>query len=142
MNWFTKLFKKQYQLSEEELKWNKMWDKWTEEELEQPLSSLLTYVSEIQNGGHLQFFSNLEEYGNNQLKNTLRELKKILPSEHYDNLNKAYKCYQKLDFKPVTSEDYCDVAIEEPLKEFDDFYYEYEEEITSIMKEYSLKIEL
>lgn len=142
MGIFTKLFKKQYKLSEDELKWNKMWELWSDGELEQPISSLLTYDGEIQNGGHLQFFCNLEEDEEVELKDMLNYLKKILPEEFYSNLNKAYKEYKNLNFQPEMSEEYCEVAIEEPLLEFDNFYYEHEEEIQNILKEYSLKIEL
>lgn len=142
MGLFAKLFKKEVQLSEEELKWNKMWELWSDGELEQPISSLLTYEGEIPNGGHLQFFCNIEEDEENKIDDVLNELKKILPKEHYNNLNSAYKEYQKLNFEPETSEEYCEVSIEEPLLKYDNFYYEHEEEIQNILKEYSLKIKL
>ena len=142
MGLFAKLFKKKYQLTEEELKWNKMWDLWFEGELEQPISSLLTYDSEIQNGGHLQFFCNLEEDEEIELRDVLKQLKKILPEEFYVNLEKAYTEYKKLNFNPETSEEYCEVAVEDPLVEYDNFYYEHEETIQNILKEYASKINL
>lgn len=142
MNWIIKIFKKKNKLSEEDLKWNKMWELWVDEELEQPISSLLTYDSEIQNGGHLQFFCNVEENATIELKDVLKQLKKILPDEIYSNLNNAYKKYKELNFVPETSDEYCDVAIEEPLLEFDNFYYEHEEEIQNILKEYASKLEI
>ena len=142
MGLFAKIFKKKYRLTEDELKWNKMWDLWFEGELEQPISSLLTYDSEIQNGGHLQFFCNLEEDEEIELRDVLKQLKKILPEEFYVNLEKAYTEYKKLNFNPETSEEYCEVAVEEPLVAYDNYYDEHEETIQNIFKEYASKINL
>lgn len=143
MGLFSKLFKKKdIELPEEVLKWNKMCELFGDGELEEPFYSLFYYDGEVQNGGHLQFFCNLEESEEPKLKDVLKNLKKLLPEEMYANLDKAYKEYQKLNFNPETSEEYCEVAIEEPLLDYDNFYYEHEEEIQNILKEYSLKLEL
>ena len=90
----------------------------------------------------MQFFCNLEAREASELKDVLKNLKKILPEELYVNLDKAYQEYKKLNFNPKTSEEYCEVEIEEPLLDYDNFYYEHEEEIQNILKEYSLKLEL
>lgn len=55
--------KKSEKLSDEQKKWNKMWDLWVEERIESPYAELMTYQSEVNNGGHDQYFSNLEERG-------------------------------------------------------------------------------
>ena len=81
-------------LSEEELKWNKMWDLWADEKLEEPISSLLTYDSAIQGEGHYCFFDNLDE--EKEIKKVIKNLKKILSNELYNNLEKAYENYKKI----------------------------------------------
>ena len=60
MGLFDIFKKKKVELTEEQLKWNKMWELWTEEKVESPYAELMTYQSEINNGGHCQYFSNVE----------------------------------------------------------------------------------
>ena len=36
-----------------------MWDLWVEEEADSPYAELMTYQSEVNNGGHMQFFDNV-----------------------------------------------------------------------------------
>ena len=52
------LFKKKLPKSAKQ--WNKIWELWSNFELDNPVKDLMTYISEINNGGHLQFFENLE----------------------------------------------------------------------------------
>ena len=121
------------ELTLDEEKWNKMWDLWTEEEIESPYEELMTYQSEINNGGHSQYFSNVESTSN--IKDELKELKKVLPQIHIDNLDKAYKAYQILE-----KED--NEEAENTLDECDDFFYENEELINEILEERASKIKL
>ena len=53
------LKKKKVELTEEQLKWNKMWELWTEGHADSPYAELMTYQSEINNGGHSQYFDNV-----------------------------------------------------------------------------------
>ena len=46
--------KKKVKLTEKELKWNKLWELWAEGHIDSPYSELMTYQSEINNGGHAQ----------------------------------------------------------------------------------------
>ena len=55
MGLFDLFKKKKVELTEEQLKWNKMWDLWTDGEAESPYAELMTYQSEINNGGHGQY---------------------------------------------------------------------------------------
>ena len=57
MGLFNIFKKKKVVLTEEQLKWNKIWDLWAEGEAESPYAELITYQSEINNGGHGQYFS-------------------------------------------------------------------------------------
>ena len=60
MGLFDIFKKKKVELTEEQLKWNKMWELWTEAKAEAPYAQLMTYQSEVNNGGHDQYFTNVE----------------------------------------------------------------------------------
>ena len=51
--------KKKGALTEAQLKWNKMWELWAEGKAGSPYAELMTYQSEVNNGGHSQYFSNV-----------------------------------------------------------------------------------
>lgn len=51
------MFNRTRKLTEEERKWNLMWDMWVQEEAISPYAELMEYESEVNNGGHSQFFS-------------------------------------------------------------------------------------
>ena len=133
MELFNFLKKKKVELTKEQCKWNKMWELWIEEKAEPPYAQLMTYQSEINNGGHNQYFTNLEAA--TALQNEMSVLETILPVIHKNNLHKAYKAYLILKEKE-------DEKAEEILKQCDDAFYENETEISCILKEYSQKIEL
>ncbi len=59
MGLFDFLKKKRVKLTEKQLKWNKMWELWTEGQVDSPYAELMTYQSEVNNGGHLQYFDNV-----------------------------------------------------------------------------------
>ena len=67
-------------LTEEQLKWNKMWELWTEAKVEVPYAQLMTYQSEINNGGHGQYFCNVEN--NDDLSKEISALKLKLKTEN------------------------------------------------------------
>ena len=125
--------KKKEELPEEAQKWNKMWDLWTEEEIESPYKELMTYQSEINNGGHAQYFDNVANVSN--LKQEMKELKKLLSPKLIDNLDKAYKANLILE-----KED--NEEAEAILEECDNTYYDNEEEINELLKERASKIDL
>ena len=127
------LKKKKVMLTEEQCKWNKMWDLWSEEKVDSPYDQLMTYQSEINNGGHDQYFTNVENTAD--LQNEVSVLETILPVIHRDNLRKAYKAYLVLKEKE-------DEHSEEILEQCDDVFYENEAELNSILEEYAQKIEL
>ena len=127
------LKKKKVKLTEEQRKWNKMWDLWAEEKAESPYAQLMTYQSEINNGGHDQYFTNVENTAD--LKNDMDVLETILPEMHRVNFRKAYKAYLVLKERE-------DEHSEEILEQCDDVFYENEAELNSILEEYAQKIEL
>lgn len=134
MGIFDLFKKKKVELTEEQLRWNKMWDLWTEGEAESPYAEMMTYQSEVNNGGHGQYFSNV---GNNDdLNKEMFTLKTILSDELADNLHMAYKAYLILE------ENDDDEKAEEILEKCDDIFFENEEEINSKLEDYANKIQL
>ena len=134
MGLFDIFKKKKVELTEEQLKWNKMWEMWTEEKVDSPYAELMTYQSEINNGGHDQYFTNVEN--TSDLNKEISALEQILSAELKNNLNKAYKAYLILEKKEEDEE------AEETLEQCDDVFYENEKEINRLLEEYACKIEL
>lgn len=134
MGLFDFLKKKEVQLTDEQKKWNKMWELWAEGEADSPSAELMTYQSEINNGGHDQYFLNVENTGD--LQKEMSALETVLSAKLKNNLQKAYKAYLVLEEK----ED--DEKAEEIMEQCDDVFYENEEEINHILEQYSAKIEL
>lgn len=118
----------------EELKWNKMWDLWAEEKAISPYLELMTYESEINNGGHMQFFDNVSS--TSDLPYTVSALYRILNGVLKANLKKAYDAYLK-----YSDEDDYD-TLDEILNECDDVFYENEGDVEAILKEYAKTVEL
>lgn len=117
--------KKKVELTEEQLKWNKMWELWTEEKTKSPYTELMTYQSEINNGGHSQYFCNVENVSD--LQKEMSELQIILTPILSENLKKAYKAYLILE------ENEEDEKAEEILEQCDDIFYENEEQINHLL---------
>ena len=134
MGLFDIFKKKKVELTEEQLKWNKMWELWTEEKVASPYAELMTYQSEINNGGHSQYFSNVENTGD--IQKDMSALETILSQKMNTNLKKAYKAYLVLEEKEE------DEKAEEILEQCDNVFYELEEEINHVLEEYASKIEL
>ena len=126
--------KKKVELTEDQLKWNKMWDLWTDGEVESPYAQLMTYQSEINNGGHSQYFCNIEN--NDDLSKEMSALENILSDNLIDNLHKAYKAYLILE------ENEEDEKAEDIMEQCDDTFYENEKEINNKLQEYADKIQL
>ena len=133
MGLFDFFKKKKVTLTEDQCRWNKIWDLWLEEKAEPPYARLMTYKSEVNNGGHDQYFTNVEI--DTDLKEEMSVLETILPSHHKDNLRKAYKAYLVLKVKD-------DESAEKILDQCDDAFYENEAELDYILKEYAQRIEL
>lgn len=134
MGLFDVFKKKEVELTREELQWNKMWDLWTEEKAESPYAELMTYQSEVNNGGHDQYFLNVENTGN--LEKEMSALEQILSARLKENLKKAYQAYLVLE----ENED--DEDAEEILEQCDDTFWENEEEINQALEKYASKMQL
>ena len=121
-------------LTEEQRKWNKMWDMWVEGQVDSPYAELMTYQSEINNGGHDQYFTNVENTGD--LQKEIMVLRNVLSPKLNENLKKAYEAYVILEEKDE------DEQAEEALSQCDDVFYENEDEVNCILEEYADKVKL
>ena len=129
------LFKKNPRLTQEQLKWNKMWELWVEEKVESPYAELMTYQSEVNNGGHGQYFTNVENTGD--LQKEMADLETILSTKLKNNLQQAHKAYLALEETEEVNE-----KEEKILEQCDHVFYANEEEINHTLKEYAAKIVL
>lgn len=126
--------KRKSELSREQKKWNKMWDLWAENRADTPYAEVMTYQSEVNNGGHDQYFLNVEQTGDLQAEISI--LENVLSEELRSNLLTAYDAYQMLADKEADKE------WEAILERCDDVFFKNEEEINRILKAYAAKIEL
>jgi hypothetical protein len=120
------------QLSEAELKFNKMWDLWAKGEIKSPYADLMTYQSEVNNGGHAQFFDNVSSTGH--LKSVMRELQRVLPNDVRIVLSEAYDAYRVNGPDAEENEAFYEHA--------DEVFYEKEHQIDKILEKFSEGIEL
>lgn len=134
MGIFNFLKRKEPKLTENQLKWNKMWELWEDRKTESPYTELMTYQSEINNVGHDQYFTNVENTAD--FKKELFALESILSPKLINNLQKAYTAYL------VLSQNDNDENAEKIIEQCDDIFYENEEEINKILEEYATKIKL
>lgn len=125
--------KNKIELSDEQKKWNKMWQLWTEGKVDSPFAELMTYQSEINNGGHSQYFFNIGNTGD--LEKEMVALSSILSEHLKSNFQNAYEAYSALE------ENVADKKAEQTLETCDAIFYENEEEINQKLEEYSLRME-
>lgn len=123
--------KKQIELTVGQRKWNKMWELWSEEKAITPYAQLMTYHGEVNNGGHDQYFTNVEI--TSDLQKEMSVLETILPPKHQSNLQKAYRAYLALEV---------DEHAEGILEQCDNTFYENEAELNRILEMYAATIEL
>ena len=134
MGLFDIFKRKKADLTVEQLKWNKMWYLWTEEEADSHYAELMTYQSEVNNGGHGQYFCNVENIGD--LKKEMSVLSSVLSDKLVENLIRAYEAHLILD----NNED--DEKAEEVLENCDSVFFENEEEINCKLEAYANTIQL
>ena len=133
MGLFDIFKKKKNGSNNEQSNLNKIWDLWSENKIQSPYRELMTYQSEINNGGHDQYFFNA---GNaRDIKKEMSALGEFLPEDLKQNLNRAYEAYLILE----QNED--DENAQAILEECDDVFYENEDEINRLLEEYASKID-
>ena len=115
-------------MSESERKWNLMWDMWADGDAESPYAELMEYESEVNNGGHSQYFFNVSNCCD--LHAEVSKILSILPEPLRSSLEKGYEAFS-------AQEDICDDANEALFEECDDVFYENEQLIMDILKVYA-----
>ena len=131
MGLFDFFKKKKTELTEHEKAWNNLWNLWSEGLVESPYAELMTYQSEINNGGHCQYFTNIENTGD--LQKEMSVLETILSPNLKSNLRKAYKAYLALE------ENEEDEESEEITEQCDDLFLKNEKEINDILEAFAEK---
>ena len=112
-----------------------MWDLWAEEKSSSPYAELMTYESEINNGGHMQFFDNVSN--TSDLPQVISVLYTILNGVLKQNLVTAYNAYLEYE-----GNDDQEDKLNEILDDCDNVFYENESEIEQILKGYAITIDL
>lgn len=115
-------------LTEAEQKWNKLWDLWEQGETESPYTQLMEYESEVNNGGHSQYFFNTANCGD--LKAEVEVLLSVLPEPLQTNLKKAYEEFSN-------QEDICDDENEELFEACDSVFYEHEHLLIALLQSHA-----
>lgn len=128
--WFQK---KEEELPVADRKWNKMWELWVDEKAESPYAELMSYDSEVNNGGHSQYFFNTANCGD--LKASAEILLKTLPEPLLSNFRKAYEAFSG-------QEDICDDENDELFDACDDTFGEYEQLVLDMLAAYAESITL
>ena len=116
------------ELSDEERRWNRMWDLWVEGGVESPYAELMEYDSEVNNGGHSQYFFNVANCGD--LKTAVETILPALPELLSENLRKGYEAF-------ALQEDICDDVNDELFEECDNVFYSNEQLLIDVLKVYA-----
>jgi len=106
-------------------KLDRMWELWEQGQLEHPCAMLMTYESEVNNGGHSQYFDNLANSGR---LSEAEALLAMLPQPLLQNLNRAYIAF-------VSQEDSSDDCNEALFEQCDEVFYEHEQVIIDMLYE-------
>ena len=119
------IFKKKTALTTDQ-KLDKMWDLWAVDKLDLPCAKLMKYESEVNNGGHSQYFYNVANCGD--LAAEVEAVLSMLPEPLRENLARGYAAFSEQD-------DISDDVNDELFEEFDDIFYEHEQLIIDIIYE-------
>lgn len=119
-------------LAEENKQWNKMWDLWANGEIQSPYNELMTYQSEVNNGGHGQYFVNTEN--TSDLLKEMSGLNSILSDTLKENLKTAYEAHLLLE------QDENNEEAEAVLEKCDDVFFQNEKDINAILESFCKQI--
>lgn len=134
MGLFDRSKKEKTALTDEQKTWNAIWELWANGQAASPYAELMTYQSEVNNGGHDQYFFNLENIGS--LQTDLAALESFLPETLKRNLQEAYRAYL------ASGETAADAQAEAILSQCDNVFYENEAEILRLLHKYAERIAL
>ena len=120
------IFKKEKAALTTDQKLDKMWDLWAINKLDLPCAKLMKYESEVDNGGHSQYFFNVANCGD--LAAEVEAVLSMLPEPLRENLARGYAAFSEQD-------DISDDVNDELFEECDDVFYEHEQLIIDIIYE-------
>ena len=120
------IFKKKKAALTTDQKLDKMWDLWAVNKLDLPCAKLMKYESEVNNGGHSQYFFNVANSGD--LAVEVEAVLSMLPEPLRENLARGYAAFSEQD-------DISDDVNDELFEECDDVFYEHEQLIIDIIYE-------
>ena len=101
---FFDRFKGQKPLTEAQERWNRLWFLWFKGGIESPYEELMTYQSEVTNGGHGQYFINTPLW-----KTHMQTLRTILPDILWKNLQAACDAFEAEDDETLAE---CDAVFD------------------------------
>ena len=120
------IFKKKKAALTTDQKLDKMWDLWAINKLDLPCAKLMKYESEVNNGGHSQYFFNVANCGD--LAAEVESVLSMLPEPLRENLARVYTAFS-------SQKDISDDINDELFEECDDVFYEHEQLIIDIIYE-------
>ena len=123
---FFDIFKKKNTALTTDQKLEKMWELWAEDKLDLPCAKLMKYESEVNNGGHSQYFFNIANCGD--LTEEVEAVLSMLPEPLQENLARGYAAFS-------AQEDISDDVNDELFEECDDVFYEHEQLIIDMIYE-------
>ncbi len=99
---------------------------WADDRIESPFKELMMYDSQVNNGGHDQYFFNMENTGTDLLQETAI-LEQVLSPVLRQNLRQAYIAYRILEKNDTDAQAQADIS------HCDDVFYENEEDILAVL---------
>ena len=126
------IFKKKKAALTTDQKLDKMWDLWAINKLDLPCAKLMKYESEVNNGGHSQYFFNVANCGD--LAVEVEAVLSMLPEPLRENLARGYAAFSEQD-------DISDDVNDELFEECDEVFYEHEQLIIDILYEIAKNFE-
>jgi hypothetical protein len=120
------IFKKKKAALTTDQKLDKMWDLWAVNKLDLPCAKLMKYESEVNNGGHSQYFFNVANCGD--LAAEVEAVLSILPESLRKNLARGYAAFSAQD-------DISDNVNDELFEECDNIFYKHEQLIIDMIQE-------
>ena len=120
------IFKRKKAALTTDQKLDKMWDLWAINKLDLPCAKLMKYESEVNNGGHSQYFYNVANC--TDLAVEVEAVLSMLPEPLRENLARGYAAFSAQD-------DISDDVNDELFEECDDVFYKHEQLIIDIIYE-------
>ena len=127
------IFKKKEPITDEQLKWEYIWEKWRLEEVPEPYNTIMTYYKEIKKEGHTRFFLNIAFCG--EVEKAVEKIGSLLPPVLCENLKTAYSHYVVL----VNEEN---EETEQKIRDCDAVFDDNEKLILDLIQEYADTLEL